>query len=300
MGISGLPKAPPPPPLDLAAMEERLKRFDAEREATNTWLKSTFPDLGDLLKPLPASSPVPGAGPAGGKSEPPPATGLPADDVYERVPHGYHMRGDAIQRGLDNVGCDVTAEGGIPPVGRPGSGSRKGAVEEGESAAKAEGRGGPGRKLRSFADALEEHKDRDKEILGLMNEGFAENDLIDFMRDSAAKAGVKAYERGYLDREQLYQFERDNTKRDLERSIQAEAARQKDDLERQRRDDDQRRLREDADRARRDAEEASARRRDADAQNARRDAERRDAEYRDQQRRIDDDRIRADRERNNS
>lgn len=269
MAVSGVPSSAPP--LDLAAMEERLKRFDQEREATNQWLKSNFPEVSDLLKP--------GAvGKAKGKDDaekvPEGVAALSSEDRYEGVQRNYHLRQDAMQRALEegSQGCGPE-HGGFPAVGRPRPG-------------------------KSFAEAVEDmNAKHDQAVRDLMAEGFAENDLVDYMRDSAAKAQAKSFERGYQDREQLYQFERDNERRSLDRTIDEEAQRQRADLDRQRRDDDVRRDREEADRRRRDLEDADRRRRDLDAANARRDAERRDQEARDAQRRAEEDRLRADRDR---
>lgn len=293
MGIPGLPRSAPP--LDLAAMEERLKRFDAEREATNTWLKANFPELAEVLKAPPP--PLVPAAEGKGKTSGAGSLGAPTEDVYERVPNGYHQRGDAMQRALANEDCDVS--GGIPAVGRPSSQPRGHKVggEDKERGGGVHGGGGPQRKLRSFAEALEQEGERDKKILDMMADGFAENDLIDHLRDASAKASATSFERGFQDREHMYQYERDNQRRAVDRQIQEEAQRQKDDLARTRADDEARRARDDADRQRRDVEDASRRQRELDAANARRDAERRDQEYRDQQRRLEEDRLRADRDR---
>jgi hypothetical protein len=270
MALSGVPGAPRP--LDLAAMEERLRRFDAEREATNTYLKSHFPDLADLLKEGAAPPQVAGLRTTkeDGAAPVQQPVGLPQEDKYEGVPRNYHLRQDAMHRALaeGSEGCE------LPAVGRPAQ-----------------------RKLRSLADALEEaNSAADKNVMSMLAEGFAENDLIDHLRDAGAKASATSFERKFQDTEHLFQTQKNESRYLAERDALNAAVEKRDAEERLKRDDDLRRDREQADRARRDAEDASQRRRELDAANTRRDQERRDAEYRDQQRRLEEDRLRSGRD----
>ena len=273
MALSGVPGAPRP--LDLAAMEERLRRFDAEREATNTYLRSHFPDLADLLKEGAAPPQVAGLRT---KNTDQAASvqrlnGLPQEDKYEGVPPNYHLRQDAMHRALAE-GCEGTDGAELPAVGRPVH-----------------------RKLRSLADALEEaNSEADKNVRSMLAEGFAENDLIDHLRDAGAKASATNFERKFQDKEHQYQTQKNESRYLAERDALNGAVEKRDAEERLKRDDDLRRDREQADRARRDAEDASQRRRELDAANTRRDQERRDAEYRDQQRRLEEDRLRSGRD----
>lgn len=270
MALSGVPGAPRP--LDLAAMEERLRRFDAEREATNTYLKAHFPDVAELLKEGAAPPQVAGLRTSKAEGEAPvqQPTGLPQEDKYEGVPRNYHLRQDAMHRALaeGSEGCE------LPAVGRPAQ-----------------------RKLRSLSEALEEaNAAADRNVFSLLAEGFAENDLIDHLRDAGAKASAQSFERKFQDTEHLFQTQKNESRYLAERDALNAAVEKRDAEERLRRDDDLRRDREQADRARRDAEDAAQRRRELDAANQRRDQERRDAEYRDQQRRLEEDRLRRDRD----
>jgi len=262
-----IPVSKPPAALapDLAAIEERLKRFDAERDATNAFLKASFPDI--TIGPVPGSTP-PGKDP--GTPHPHGPKGHVAKDVYEKPDPN---RPDATAKAGGTQGEDV------PAVGRPHphGGARK----------------------RTLAEAIAEmSKPIELTSTALLNEGFAVNDLIDHMRDSGAKADIKSFERLFAEKEFFFERERDMTNVDRERLIEQEQLRLKDDVERQRKDDDARRMREDQDRQRRDIEDISRGSRDTDTQ--RRDADRRrEQDDRDRQLRLDDEaRLRADRDRN--